>query len=37
MLQNIGVLVLSAVGLFFVSTLAWRIVMRMRERPGSTR
>jgi hypothetical protein len=32
MLQSIGGLVLSAVGLMFVSILLWRVVLRMRER-----
>lgn len=32
MLQTVGGLLLSAVGLVFVSLLLWRIVLRMRER-----
>lgn len=32
MLQNMGVLVLSAIGLIFASGLAWLVVVRLRER-----
>lgn len=31
MLQTIGVLMLSAVALIFVSGLAWLIILRLRE------